>query len=743
MSRGPRARAGWVVLLAVALAVPRAVCQEEEDLTAGLKAMRAAFTRAREKIDNLEFASAVRELGTVIDPRRNARGADLSGEERELLCSAYDLRGRSHFNLGNQKAAEADFEALLRLEPGYPIDRQTLSPKVVDLFDRVRGRVAGFLVIHVDPPPARLSVDGDPVEPDEKGRLALLAGRRVLRVESDGYDPQEEVLTIVAGMEVSRTLRLRANRRTLQFVTVPADVTILLDGTPVGTTRGPATPEVEAMARQFGFDPRSAAAPFLAPLVAAGDHRVTFERECFQSQTVSVKVALDPENTPLRLSPVVLREARTDLRVTSTPDGAEVLVGGERKGATPLTVPGLCGGEREVTVTKAEVGVWNDRIRLAPGQVNTLDVRLRPTLLYAGTFRLDEWGRAVWSDEDKALLEEMAKGLKTLNLVRSPEALEAFRSAVIKWMITEPDEVRAGAILPPAILEEAASKARADLVLAGLTLGNDAEKAWTLALYSVLHPSPDVVVLRTDRPEGVRDFLRRLDTAPAESAPWLGMGLVDTLAEPGGPGGGAASGPIVARVLPGSPAAKAGVKAGDRVRAVGSRTVESARDVQQAVSLEMARPAGLKATIVLAVEDAAGQRTARVAPGDSPVVVPLIDATLLYNRALAEFRLRSKAARDEAERGAALLNLGVAFMHFRAYDRAQAEGFSRASLPQGPGISEGTVLYYRGLCALRRGDPAASREAFLAASSAAGSTLESGDGPSAAAAAARMLQALE
>ena len=58
-------------------------------------------------------------------------------------------------------------------------------------------------------------------------------------------------------------------------------------------------------------------------------------------------------------------------------------------------------------------------------------------------------------------------------------------------------------------------------------------------------------------------------------------------------------------------------------------------------------------------------------------------------------------------------------------------------------VSQGTVLYYRGLCALRRGDPATAKTAFDAAAAAAGSTLESGDGPSAAAAASRMIKSLE
>ncbi len=734
------ARVACAALLALAVGLSRAPAQEEEDLTASLKAMRASFNKARERLDNLDFAGAIRELSSVIEPRKNARASDLSAEELRLLCAAYDLRARGQFNLGNVKGAEGDFSSLLRLNPGYAIDRQTLSPKVVDLFDRVRAKIAGILVLRPDPPKARVLVDGDPVEPQEGGRVPVLSGSHALRVEAEGYDPYEETLAVVAGAETTKAVRLRPNRRALQFVTVPAGVAISVDGTPAGVTAGPATPEVEAMARQGGFDARNASAPLTLALVAAGDHKVTFDKDCFQSRTLTVKVTLDVEqNTPLRYTPVILQDARNELRVTSTPSGADLYVDGDRKGSTPITLPGQCGGERDISVVKQDVGSWSERVRLVPGQTNTLDVRLRPTLAYVGTFRLDEWGRAVWSDEDKPLLEEMNKGLKTLNVVRSTEVLQDLRNSVIKWMIGEPNEVRNGTILPPALLEEAAGKTRADLILAGLMLNGDADKTWTLALYSVAHPSPDVVRLRADQPEGAREFVRRLDTAPPASGSWWGMGIVDTLldsqTEP--------DGPLVVRVLPGGPAAKGGLRVGDRIKAVGNRKTPSVRDVNQAIAAEMARPGGVKATLVLAVEDKAGARTVRVAPDESPTVIPLSDASLLYNRTLAEFRLRARAAADDGERGAALLNLGVAFMHFRAYDKADAEGFARAALPAVTGVSQGSLLYYRGLCALRRGNPGAARAAFEQAAGQAGATLDTGDGPSAAAAAARMLKAIE
>ncbi|MBI1951364.1 MAG: PEGA domain-containing protein [Acidobacteria bacterium] len=716
------------------------LAQEEEDLTASLKAMRAAFNRARERIENLEFAAAGRELSAIIEPRGAAKASDLSLEEMNLLSAAYDMRARARFNLGNLKGAEADFGSLVRLNPDYAIDRQTLSPKVVDLFDRVRAQIAGILAVRLDPPKARLLVDGDPVEPHEGGRIAVLSGHHVLRADADGFDPFEETIAVVAGVETRKAIRLRPNRRTLQFVTVPAGVAVSMDGAPAVLSAGPPTPETEALAQQGGFDPKNASAPLLIPMVAAGDHKVTFEKNCYQSRALTVKVALDIEqNAPLKFTPVVLQDARSELRLTSTPSGADVFVDGEKMGATPLTLPGQCGGERDLLVIKPDIGSWSERIRLAAGEVNTLAVKLRPTLAYVGTFRLDEWGRAVWSDEDRPLLDELAKGLKTLNVMRAPEVLQALRDSVIKWMITEPDEVRAGTLLPPALLDEAAAGARADLVLAGLTLNGDPDKTWTLALYSVLHGAPDVAGLRTDQPEGARAFVRRLDSAPAGNGPWWGMGLVDTVLD----GQADPDGPLVVRVLPGGPAAKAGLRAGDRIRAVGNRKTPGVREVNQAIAAEMARPGGLKPTLVLAVEDAAGPRTVRLAPDEGPVVIPLGDPSLLYNRSLAEFRLRARAAADDGERGAALLNLGIAFMHFRAYDKAESEGFARAGLPAVTGVSQGTVLYYRGLCALRRGNPAAARSAFEQAQAQAGSTLDSGDGPSAASAASRMLKAIE
>ena len=728
---------GLALLLLAAPLPPAgtARAQEEEDLTKELVAMRAAFDRARERLDELDFTAAVRELGTIIEPRARTRPSDLGFEETRLLASAYDLRARAQFNLGNAAAAEADFGSLLRLDPSYSIDRQTLSPKVVDLFDRVRAKTVGILNLTVDPARARVKVDGDPVDAGPEG-IGVLSGTHELRVEMEGYDPHVETITAAGGARLERRVRLRPNRRSLEFITVPTGVTVMIDDAAAGTSAGPPTPEVEGLAATYGFDARKASAPLLVPTVTPGEHRVSFQRDCYETQSVVVRVDLDPEqNRPMRFAPVVLKESRTRLQITSVPAGAEVQVDGVPQGTTPLTLESLCGGDREITVVRREVGRWSERVRLATGQVNTLDVRLRPTLLYLGTFRLDEWGRAVWSDEDKPLLDALGRGLKTLNVARVPEVQQSIRDAVIRWMIADPREARAGTLVPPDLLRDAAERAGADLILAGLTLADDPERSWTLGLYSALHTTPDVVRLRLDRPAGVADFVARFDSAPQQGSTLWGIGLADSALPPGGP--------VVARVLAGSPAAKAGVRLGDRVTSIGTKKTISTREALAALASESSRGGGARSAVVVTLQGTDGTRTTRIAPVEAPALLSLTDPQILYNRALVEYRLRARAAADETARGVAALNTGLALMHFRAYDKALAEGLQRASLPPGSGIAQGTVDYYRGLCAQRRGDTDGARAAFQAAVKAAGSTLESPEGPSASAAATRALQSLQ
>jgi Tfp pilus assembly protein PilF len=86
----------------------------------------------------------------------------------------------------------------------------------------------------------------------------------------------------------------------------------------------------------------------------------------------------------------------------------------------------------------------------------------------------------------------------------------------------------------------------------------------------------------------------------------------------------------------------------------------------------------------------------------------------------------------------ARLNLALAAMHFGDFAAAH-EHLLKASteLPQRPGISQGTALYYLGLALERLGYKKEAADAYRAAAAAKDATLFNNDGPGVAALAAR------
>jgi tetratricopeptide (TPR) repeat protein len=126
--------------------------------------------------------------------------------------------------------------------------------------------------------------------------------------------------------------------------------------------------------------------------------------------------------------------------------------------------------------------------------------------------------------------------------------------------------------------------------------------------------------------------------------------------------------------------------------------------------------------------------------GSTPVLLPLYAPDRLYNKALCDYRQISRGADDPVDRALALVNLGLAFMHFRSYDKALSEALSVVSLPAGGGISRGTVRYYQGLCYLKKDLVPEARTAFQEAASSTEATLDSNDGPPVAGRARNLLQ---
>jgi len=728
--RGTRGRPALVLLLALlpALAAGVILCQEEEDLTEGLANLELHLNRGVALFKDLKFPEAIAEFTAVVEIYEGGRIQDVGEDVTRKVAMALDYRGRAYFNQGDRERARSDFAKLLKVKIDHEIDPKMVSPKVIDLFKEVRKETVGSLSISSNPPGAEAFLNEEPLGRTPILGRAVIQGNYRLRLFLKGFQDYEEDLAAAPRTELKKEVRLTPNRRTLQFITQPVGVNVLLDGAVVGTTFGTLEPDKHSLVRDAGLDPARTSAALLVPGVTPGEHQVAFEKECFEPNLRSITVSLDLErNTPQVFQPVLMKENLGQIKVISHPSGAEVFVDGKPQGTTPLLQTAVCVGDREVRLFKKGEGTWFERVRIRPDALNTLDARLRPTLLYLGTFRLDGWGRLNWSDEDKSLLEGL-RPLGSVNQVRASDEVSAFRDVLVKEMTQREgvEEVRKGRGVPPPRVAEALGKFEADLLMAVFSVEEEGGKGTsTLFLYSSEQPEPDRVRIDLTRPEEVKSFLARFDTVPDQMRPWIGTAFADTLL---------GEGPVAVRVVKGGPAALAGLLPGDQVLSLNNRKVSDARG--------LAPSGGWKEAdrVAFGVKREGPVQTVTVTVGTTPVLIPENSPDILYNKALSDYRQISRGGDDPLSRSLALLNLGIGFMHFRSYDKALSEALNVVNLPAGGGISRGTVRYYQGQCYLKKELIPEARTAFQDAVAAVDATLESNDGPPVPARARKLLQ---
>ena len=193
----------------------------------------------------------------------------------------------------------------------------------------------------------------------------------------------------------------------------------------------------------------------------------------------------------------------------------------------------------------------------------------------------------------------------------------------------------------------------------------------------------------------------------------------------------------VLRVVPGSPAAQAGLQPGDVVLAADGQPVKRTADLLAAVA---AKKPGDK--VVLQVRGASPRAPRRAAVdlvlGTSAREVPLFDPQLVYNKTMMDLRALVEGYPGTEPAAYAWLNLALCAMHFSDY--AGAHDYlqkAKAELPARPGLSRGTALYYLGPRPREAGLPPQAAEAYRAAAEAKDATLIDNDGPAVAALAAR------
>ncbi len=653
------------------------------------------------------------QLVELLEPQLDA--GQLNDELRQLLVRSLAYRAQVQFNFGEVELAEAGLARMLEVEPGSDLDRSQASPKLVDRLDTLRQRMIGEIDFVLEPPDARVQIDGRAVDA-LAGPVAVLAGQRTIQITLPGYQAIEQPLEVAADQQISLDRSLERTSAVISLFTRPAGATVTVDGEVCGVTEGMA-PE--------GFLPQGPAAVYrreefsgelVIESIEPGMVILDVAKDGFRSKRFELQIA---ELLDYPLQPIVLEPTSGSLVFNDFPPGAEIRIDGEARrpdnpGSTRPKVT-LPPGTYHVTVAAGPANMYSTHLRLADRQTLEIPVRLRPGLAFLGVLGSDpETARNL--DQSLRLMLGEADKWCLINLsARAPEVLraagagvEALRSvgdggrSAIDWK-----QVQAAADAALEALVYVVAVPNNDLVATHADLW-----IWPRAPGPA---RPDRVRLPLGDPAALQELKASFSRTVRLRRSWVGALLIDTDGAPH---------PMVVDVTPASPAEAAGLVAGDLVAGVSGLPITS-----RAAFDERIAAAEIGEVLDLGVQSASGPRTVKLELGSSPSLLSSRQADLLESVAYAELVLLAK---DAAATDAWIVELDQSLILLRAYEwETAARRLNAIRAPQtSHGVGQATVDYLLGIALSAAGPDfvTGARQSFEKAAKLEGARLYHNDG---------------
>ncbi len=711
---GPRRAAAQELSLPATASDAAAVQQE-------MQTVQALLSRATAEFDGTQQSRSIVVLDEIAQ-RLEAlrRDKTLPPHGREILLQAYELRGRAYFNIGLQEKAAESFRALIQVQPQHTLSRDRISPKVVEYYNSVKKALVGHLTASSKPPGARVTLNGEFLSLTDFFPTDVLAGEYTVEFSRDGYRPETRTVSIAPRATETLEVELTRTAASAFVITEPVGVEIWVDGQARATTAGTLAPDHAALARDKGLDPTRASARTEIAGLTPGSHVIEFRRKCHETLRRTVEL---PEPRDYETDPVRLEETLASLQIRSDPPGGRIFVDGEALGITPKDLEGVCAGRHRVEVKHAS-GRFIQDVVLAKNEGLTLDAPIRPSLAFLGLVTGSAAGERVAAEVEEKLIQNLAR-VTSLNFIAAPrettdrllEAEKLSRKDLLAGSGADADAVRKAT-------EKLATALEVQGFLVAALPEERLQRTASLHLLAAGNTEADTWDVNFNESASYLRFIDAIDQRATIQRPWTGLIAVDTLMHDGVP---------VLRVQPASPAAQAGLQAGDVITAVDGRPVKQTADLMTGVLAKKS-----KDVITLHLSGPSGPRTVPLTLGQTPQEIPLFDPGLLYNKVMMDLRQQVEGYPGTEDAAFARLNLAICAMHFGDFAGAHEHLLkSKAELPVRPGLSQGTALYYLGLALERLGYKKEAADAYRAAAGFKDATLFNNDGPAVAPLASR------
>ncbi len=205
------------------------------------------------------------------------------------------------------------------------------------------------------PAGAQVTLGGQPLGVTPLKDVELPAGAHALTLSLQGYQPSQLTVTLKAGKRTRKRIKLAAVAATtgrLTLTTTPPGAQVTLGGRPLGVT------------------------PLKAVEVYPGTHAIGLILQGHRPQEVRVLIQAGRTLTQ-RITLKALPKTTGKLTLTSKPPGAEVRIGQQVIGKTPLRSVVLPKGDHQVQVMLAGHLTSTLAVRIDPGGSTTKKVTLR------------------------------------------------------------------------------------------------------------------------------------------------------------------------------------------------------------------------------------------------------------------------------------------------------------------------------------------------------------------------------